>query len=422
MINTTVYMKFLQRTNLLGWFSGDAWSNGFKRTIAMIRQWKTEHEKEYAHYKANIMHASYGDYSMFAEIMKLTVTCIPQSVLQDIDTIMTGKKKESLDPELDEFISSLINQEGYLEYSKEELESEEDKSIEDMHFEIVQRKGDESLFHYERIASNLEFYYGLPWDWQCAMRSLVPDASDMERAIMARSLYLKINLYHGDIIRNIENLGKRNSPSVKCMLYFIIFDHGLKTAYNVLVNSLTLEQNLGVFSRTIIPTMKHLVSASIELGHDSKAAWKRTICDEHVSVDLKNEMLSVVNETKGISGRPKTATNIMTLSDLLIGDLPSLLALIKDYRKEYPRAVDLAYLFMSLRQSGRINTAFYKTFHVAMEDFENMKYSVRNPQEIYNNFPMSDEILAKKGTANQKRKGLLVKEWTRKFSVVKESA
>ena len=50
-----------------------------------------------------------------------------------------------------------------------------------------------------------------------------------------------------------------------------------------------------------------------------------------------------------------------------------------------------------------------------MESLENRKYDLRNPQEVYNNFPGDDEILSKRGTAYQKRIALRIKEWERRF-------
>ena len=126
---------------------------------------------------------------------------------------------------------------------------------------------------------------------------------------------------------------------------------------------------------------------------------------------MRIELQGTIDDTHGVVGRPRTATNIIELTDMLIGDIPSLLSLIKEYRKEYSRPVDLAYLFIILHHSGRIDTSYYAVFHHAMESFENKKYNLRNPQEVYNNFPGDDEILNKKGTAYQKRVALRIKEW-----------
>lgn len=402
--------------------SSDSWKECLKDDMEMIRSWKLNHEKDYAHFKAEVMHASYGDYTAYMKTFKLAISCIPETVLQDIHHIMTGMKQQSVIPEHDAFISALINMQGYLEFNKVEMECDIDIPIKDMHLDIVQEKSDEKKFIYERIPSTLEFFYRLPWDWQCAMRTLSPQSSDMELATMARSLYLKICLTQDEIMHNIEMVGKRRDTLVMCVFYFIVFDHGLKTAYNALVRSLEQEQNLGIFNKTIIPTLKRLIATSIEHGQDSKAAWNKEIISTTSNGKLRNEMLSVVQETKGISGRPRTATNIVTLNSLLQGNVRSIVALIKKYRAEMYRPVDLAYLFIILHQAGLVKEHYYTIFHHAMEEYEGKKYNLRNPQEVYNNFPINEEILEKHGTAQQKRKAKEIDSWVDRFKLFRKSA
>lgn len=180
--------------------------------------------------------------------------------------------------------------------------------------------------------------------------------------------------------------------------------------------------NLGIFTKIIFPTLKRLVAASIEHGQDSKAAWSKEIISITSNGKLRNEMLSVVQETKGISGRPRTATNIVTINSLLQGDVRSVIALIKKYRVEMHRPVDLAYLFIILHQAGLIKEYYYTVFHHAMEELEGKKNDLRNPQEVYNNFPISEEILEKHGTAQQKRKAKEIDSWVDRFKVFRKSA
>lgn len=402
--------------------SSDSWKECLKDDMEMIRSWKLNHEKDYAHFKAEVMHASYGDYTAYMKTFKLAISCIPETVLQDIHHIMTGMKQQSVIPELDTFISALINMQGFLEFNKVEMECDIDIPIKDIHLDIVQEKSNEKKCIYERIPSTLEFFYRLPWDWQCAMRTLSPKAGDMELATMARSLYLKICLTQDEIMHNIEMVGKRRDTLVMCLFYFIVFDHGLKTTYNALVRSFEQEQNLGIFTKTILPTLKRLIAASIEHGQDSKAAWNKEIISTTSNGKLRNEMLSVVQETKGISGRPRTATNIVTLHSLLQGDVRSVIALIKKYRAEKYRTVDLAYLFIILHQAGLVKEHYYTIFHHAMEKLEGKKYNLRNPQEVYNNFPINEEILEKHGTAQQKRKAKEIVCWVDRFRVFRKSA
>lgn len=415
---------YLQKPGFMDLVSVDAetWSVDFKRNISMIRSWKTEHEKEYSHFKADIMHSSYGDYSAYEKIFKLAATCIPPTVMQNISYILTGKKTEPVNPELDEFISSLANIEGYLEFNKVEMECDLNIAIEDIHLDIVPEPRNERKFLYERIPCALEFFYNLPWEWQSAMRTLNPRARDMDLAIMSRSLYLKICLTQNEIMKSIEKIGKKRDSFIMCLFYFIVYDHGLKIAYNALLRSLEREQNLGIFNKTVIPTLKLLVSTSIENGHDSKAAWYKEIKASNTNTKLRNEIFLVVKNTKGISGRPRTSTNIKTLDSLLVGNVRSVKNLIDDFRYERYRPVDLAYLFIILRSAGLTKEHYYTVFHHAMEEYEGRKYSLRNPQEVFNNFPMDKEILEKRGTAHQKHVAKEIEDWVDRFSQLRKSA
>ena len=50
---------------------------------------------------------------------------------------------------------------------------------------------------------------------------------------------------------------------------------------------------------------------------------------------MRIELQGTIDDTCGVAGRPRTATNIIELTDMLIGDIPSLLSLIKEYRKKW---------------------------------------------------------------------------------------
>lgn len=133
----------------------DSWKECLKDDMEMISSWKLNHEKDYAHFKAEVMHASYGDYTAYTKI----------------------------------------------------------------HLDIVTKKGNEQKFIYERIPSSLEFFYRLPWDWQCTMRTLSLNSNDIELATKARSLYLKICLTQDEIMHNIEMIGKKRDAFVMCLFY-----------------------------------------------------------------------------------------------------------------------------------------------------------------------------------------------------------
>lgn len=330
----------------------------------------------------------------------------------------------SCNSELNEVIVLLVSSSGYKKFDKKKLnascewllsDNEEDieSKLEGFDFEIVEDKdGDESCL-YQKITSTMDFWYSLPWDMISAIRNFTPNMKEEQRAILTRTLYYKVLFSFSEIIENVEALAKGNCY-IYNVLYYLIYDHGFKTSYRTIVHSLDNCNNIGSFRLIVSKAISLLARTCISKGYETKGGWNKD-AKQLTETDMRIELQGTIDNTHGVAGRPRTASNIIELTDMLIGDIPSLLSLIKEYRKEYSRPVDLAYLFIILHHSDRINQDYYAVFHHAMESLGNKKYDLRNPQEVYNNFPGDDEILSKKGTAYQKRIALRIKEWERHF-------
>ena len=337
---------------------------------------------------------------------------------------------DSSNPELDEIITTLVYSNGYQKFDKKKLNSfcewilsdneEIENNIEGFDFEIVENKDDDGNSLCQKITSTMDFWYNLPWDMICAIRNFTPNMKDEQRAIFTRIFYYKVMLSLPEMIENIATLAKGNSY-IYCVLYFLIYDHGFRTSYRTMVHSLKNCNNIGSFRMIASKAISLLAKTSIGKGYETKGEWKKNAKLLH-EPDMRIELQGTIDDTRGVAGRPRTATNIIELTDMLIGDIPSLLSLIKEYRKKFSRPVDLAYLFIILHHSGRIKEDFYAVFHRAMESYENKKYDLRNPQEVYNNFPGDDEILSKRGTSYQKRIALRIREWEICFCNLRLSA
>ena len=69
--------------------------------LCAVREWKVDHEKEYARFKARIMRSLYGDYTEYYKIFKLAVQCIPPFVMEGIRAFFDGTQNiDSCNPEL----------------------------------------------------------------------------------------------------------------------------------------------------------------------------------------------------------------------------------------------------------------------------------------------------------------------------------
>ena len=402
-----------------------SWDMMSREALCAVRQWKVNHEKEYARFKTRIMRSLHGDYTEYYKIFKLAVQCIPPFPMEGIRAFFDDTQNaNSCNPELDEVIVALVSSNGYKKFDKKKLnascewllsDNEEDieSKLEGFNFEIVEIKDNDDNYLYQKMTSAMEFWYSLPWDMISAIRNFTPDMKEEQRAILTRTLYYKVLFSLPEMIENVEALAKGNSY-IHSVLYFLIYDHGFKTSYRTIVHSLTNFNNIVSFRMIVSRAISLLARTSISKGYETKGGWNKD-AKQLTETDMRIELQGTIDNTHGVAGRPRTASNIIELTDMLIGDIPSLLSLIKEYRKEYSRPVDLAYLFILLHHSDRIKQDYYAVFHHAMESLENKKYDLRNPQEVYNNFPGDDEILNKKGTAYQKRVALRIKEWERHF-------
>lgn len=402
-----------------------SWDMMSREALSAVRQWKVNHEKEYARFKTKIMRSLHGDYTEYYKIFKLAVQCIPPFAMEGIRAFFDDTQNaNSSNPELNEVIVALVSSNGYKKFDKKRLnasckwllsdnEGDIEGELEGFDFEIVENMdGDENCL-YQKISSTIDFWYSLPWDIISAIRNFTPNMKEEQRAILTRTLYYKVFFSLPEMIENVEALAKANSY-IYNILYFLIYDHGFKTSYRTIVHSLTNSNNIGSFRLIVSRAISLLAKTSISKGYETKGEWKKNV-KLLQETDMCVELQGTIDNTHGVAGRPRTASNIIELTDMLIGDIPSLLSLIKEYRKEYSRPVDLAYLFIILHHSDRINQDYYAVFHHAMESLEKTKYDLRNPQEVYNNFPGDDEILSKRGTAYQKRVALRIKEWERRF-------
>lgn len=409
-----------------------SWDMMSREALCAVRQWKVNHEKEYARFKAKIMRSLHGDYTEYYKIFKLAVQCIPTFAMEGIRAFFGDtESEESCNPKLDEVIVALVSINGYKKFDKKKLnafcewilsDNEEDmeNNLEGFNFEVVEDMDGDEDYLFQKLTSTMDFWYSLPWDIISAIRNFTPNMKEEQRAILTRTLYYKVLFSLPEMIENVEALAKGNCY-IYNVLYFLIYDHGFKTSYRTIVHSLTNSNNIGSFRLIVSKAISLLARTSISKGYETKGGWNKD-AKQLTETDMRIELQSTIDNTHGVAGRPRTASNIIELTDMLIGDIPSLLSLIKEYRKEYSRPVDLAYLFIILHHSDRINEDFYAVFHRAMESFENKKCNMRNPQEVYNNFPGDDEILNKKGTAYQKRIALRIKEWKRWFHDLRLSA
>lgn len=408
-----------------------SWNMMSREAMCAVRKWKVDNETDYVRFKARIMHASYGDYSEYYKIFKLALSCVPPFVMEGIGMFFeetTGA--ESCNPELAQEITHLVVSKGYqrfvrtkLNASCEWLLSDEDiteDKLDGFDFEIVETEGDCDDYLYVKCESVMDFWYNLPWDIICAIRNFTPNKTEEQRAFLTRMLFYRIIVSLGDILENLETM-MQGSDYIYSVLYFLIYDHGFRTAYRAITHSLCNDSNMGAFRLVVSKVTCLLARISIVNAYDKKEEWRK---DANLLQDseMRIALHGTIDDTRGVAGRPRTATNIIDLTDMLVGDCGTILSLIKIYRREYSRPVDLAYLFIILRNAERINEKFYSVFHHAMEAFEHRKYNLRNPQDVYNNFPRYEDVLKKRGTSYQKCVALRIKEWERRFRELRLSA
>lgn len=395
------------------------WNTLTKENQQKVRHWKINHETEYREFKTAMMHAVYGDYKMYEHIFKLFAECIPTTVKAEIAKLFNGGEYTFVPTnDIGDDIKNIIDHDGYFKIPVNCFKDDNSN----MEMELVEEQPDDDGAHlYIRATDTMDFWYSLPWDAICIIRSYTKGMREEQRALAVRVIYMKIMMSLPDIIDSINTLAEKNTV-VYNVLYFVIFDHGLLTSFRVVSYSLTKQNNIGNFKAVVDHAITIMTKTSISKGYDTKAEWKASVKVSQKETTNDNHLAfinDIVDKTSGTAGRPKTATNILRLDEILVGDLPSLLRSIKEYRHSNDKPIDLSYLFLALREAGCLNTEFYAVFHRAMEDFEGKKYNIRYPQQMCINYPLDEEILQKRGTRQQKRKKPLIDYWQKRFITAK---
>ena len=99
-----------------------SWDMMSHEALCAVRQWKVNHEKEYARFKAKIMRSLHGDYTECYKIFKLAVQCIPPFAMEGILAFFENiEHKGSCNPELDKMIDTLIHAKGYQKFDRKKL-------------------------------------------------------------------------------------------------------------------------------------------------------------------------------------------------------------------------------------------------------------------------------------------------------------
>lgn len=316
-----------------------SWNMMSREALCAVRQWKVNHEKEYARFKAKIMRSLHGDYTEYYKIFKLAVQCIPTFAMEGIRAFFGDTESEgSCNPKLDEVIVALVSINGYKKFDKKKLNAfcewmlsdiEEDieNNLEGLDFEIVENKDDDDNYLYQKMTSAIDFWYSLPWDIISAIRNFTPDMKEEQRAILTRTLYYKVLFSLPEMIENVEALTKENGY-IHSVLYFLIYDHGFKTSYRTIVHSLTNCNNIGSFRLIVSKAISLLARTSISKGYETKGGWNKDA--KHLTeTDMRIELQGTIDNTHGVAGRPRTASNIIELTDMLIGNIPSPLVIDK---------------------------------------------------------------------------------------------
>lgn len=230
-------------------------------------------------------------------------------------------------------------------------------------------------------------------------------------AYFSRIAFLGCAVFMGDFMANLyDKVIEEKCQLAYCMYYFVVFDHGLACMAKQLDELLKCEQADQEGLLLIKDCVRMLVCQSLSMGVESKARWEQTA--DKCSPEIWKEIAFILRHGQGKRGNRK---RIMTLDEMLTGDIRQAKQDIRKFLSENTDDISLAYLLVSLTRAQRIKPSVrYMTFHRAIEQFARRKYGHDIPQKRYGEIKELGLKEPQRG-ASYTRAKKIVDKWTEIF-------
>ena len=273
-----------------------------------------------------------------------------------------------------------------------------------------------------------ESFESMPSSMKCVLNDLInqiiasgidtPLADQDRIALQNLALLVTKTVYVYSLLfvpEYLEQLYKRiaveGEPLAYCIYFFVTFDHGLRQMADVFSKQMVGGQSTSFTAEMFRMCLRTFIAHSLTNRTDTKEGWQQ-LANETSSDDCWKEIMFTLRSCQSHGGQQKDRR---TLDELLIGDKARLKAHIKDYLSENPGTSRLAYLLHALRQSNRIESCNYITFHRALQSLSPKPLGGPDvPQKRFHELMADPKLLDSKGKKWQQAKSI-IDHWQAEF-------
>ena len=387
-----------------------------------VREWKVGHKREYDDFKRQVAAIGKGDLSLLERIMTLLNDCMPQDARNFYGYIY----KYIGNPE-----SVKDDQTAFSRYDQLAAECIFNHALISMNFATGRIEQTDSMPQNCTIIRTDDFeqtILAMPQSMKCILNDLCTnlianrlnnqlaakeqDALQGIGLLVAKTVYVYTLLF---VPEYLDRLFKRTITDgdalAYCIYFFVTFDHGLSQ-----MADLFSRQMVGCHSSCFTSEMFRLCVRSF-VGHsltnrsETKESWE-ALANNTSNDDLWKEIQLALRDSHTHGGQQKDSR---TLDELLIGDTEVLKSIIQDYLRENPQTSRLAYLLYALRQTGKIQSCNYITFHRALQSLSPKPLGGPDvPQKRFHELMADPKLLDSKGKKWQQAKSI-IDHWQAEF-------
>ena len=391
-----------------------------------VREWKVGHKKEYDDFKRQVAAIGNGDLSLMERMMTLLDDCMPQ----DARSFYAYIYKYILDPD-----SVKNDQAAFSQYDQLAAECIFNHALISMNFATGQieqtnfPKQDCTIIRTDDFEQSV---MAMPQSMKCLLNDLCTnlvadgvggqltvkeqDALQSIGLLVAKTVYVYSLLFVPEFL---DNLYKRvildGDALAYCIYFFVTFDHGLSQMADVFSHQMVGNHSSNFTSELFRLCIRCFVSHSLTNRSETKESWE-ALANNTSNDDLWKEVHLALRDSHTHGGQQKDSR---TLDELLIGDTEVLKSIIQDYLRENPQTSRLAYLLYALRQTGKIQSCNYITFHRALQSLSPRPLGGPDvPQKRFHELMADPKLLDSKGKKWQQAR-LIIDRWTDVFNAQK---
>lgn len=387
-----------------------------------VREWKVKHKEEYDDFKRQIAAIGKGDLSLMERMMTLLNDCMPQNARNFYAYIF----KYIMNP--DSVADDQAAFSNYDQLAAECIFHHAMIKVDSSTGEIEETNTSDSDCIIIRTDDFGESFESMPSSMKCVLNDLInqivasgidtPLADQDRLALQNLALLVTKTVYVYSLLfvpEYLEQLYKRivveGEPLAYCIYFFVTFDHGLRQMADVFSKQMVGGQSTSITAEMFRMCLRTFIAHSLSNRTDTKEGWQQ-LANETSSDDCWKEIMFTLRSCQSHGGQQKDSR---TLDELLIGDKARLKAHIKDYLSENPGTSRLAYLLYALRQSNRIESCNYITFHRALQAIANKPLGGPDvPQKRFHELMADPKLLDSKGKKWQQAKSI-IDHWQAEF-------